>query len=548
MQITRIPFEEVPQFSQRDVAYATGAPDLRPFFKYPVTLEAFADVMADKAKDNTDRKLLVDVLLAQYEGLKEADTARTQVQSLLNDNAFTVITAHQPSLYTGPLYFIYKICSTINLARQLNERYPDKHVVPVFIMGGEDHDFDEINHARIQGEMISWEQEVGGSVARLSTTTLAPALSALKELLGGDFTPFGIYDRIHKAYTGQATYGEATVAFVHDLFKETELVVANPSRKAFKEAFRPIMEREIFEQVSQPLIEKAQAELTAAGYSGQAHARDINLFYLSPGRRDRIVFESSSQVVKQSNSSAPGQLVPEGVYGVLDTDKVFTPAEFRNELMNNPERFSPNVVMRPIFQELIFPNLAYIGGGGELAYWLERKEQFAAFGLNFPMLIRRNSVVWVDAKSGKKMDKLGFKLSDLLRHEDLIIRDYVDRTSGNELSLADELAQLEALFVSTAAKAKAIDPTLEAAALAEHTRQRKIVAQFESRLRRIEKTKFDTEMGLIRELRATLFPGNSLQERKDNFLNVYLEVGEEMFPTLIEALDPLTNGMVVVRS
>jgi len=108
MQITRIPFEEVPQFSQRDVAYATGAKNLEPFYKYPVTLAAFADVMADKAKDNTDRKLLVDELLAQYEGFKGADTARAQVQSLLNENAFTVITAHQPSLFTGPLYFIYK--------------------------------------------------------------------------------------------------------------------------------------------------------------------------------------------------------------------------------------------------------------------------------------------------------------------------------------------------------------------------------------------------------------------------------------------------------
>ncbi|TXF85686.1 bacillithiol biosynthesis cysteine-adding enzyme BshC [Neolewinella aurantiaca] len=529
MHIDRIPFPDVPQFSQRDVAYATGAENLKPFFKYPVSLEAFEDVMADKAKDNTDRKLLVDELLAQYESFKNADAARTQVQSLLDENTFTVITAHQPSLFTGPLYFIYKICSTINLSRQLNERYPDKHIVPLFIMGGEDHDFDEINHARIKGEMIRWEQEVGGSVAMLSTTSLAPALSALKELLGGEFTPFGIHDRIQRAYTKHKTYGEATVAFVHDLFKDTELVVANPSRKAFKEAFRPMMEREIFEQLSQPLIEKAQSELTAAGYSGQAHAREINLFYLSPGRRDRIVFQG-------------------GVYGVLDTDKVFSEAEFREELASYPERFSPNVVMRPLFQELIFPNLAYIGGGGELAYWLERKEQFSAFGLNFPMLIRRNSVVWVDAKSGKKMDKLGLSVRDLLRHDDLIIRDFVAKHTKNELSLADELAQLKGLFETMSLKAKAIDPTLEAAALAEGTRQRKIVEQFESRLRRVEKTKFDREMTTIRELRATLFPGNSLQERKDNFLNVYLESGEEMFPVLLEALDPLTPGMVVVKA
>ena len=527
MHITRIPFAEVPQFSARDVAYATGDERLRPFYKYPVALEAFSDVFRDKAADNTDRELLVRELLAQYEGLAGADPARAQVQKMLDKQCFTVITAHQPSLFTGPLYFIHKICSTINLSRRLNAAYPAHHVVPVFIVGGEDHDFDEINHARVRGQLVVWQQEVGGSVSRLAVPSLAPALAALKELLGGEFTPFGIYDRIERAYTGHATYGEATVAFVHDLFKDTELVVANPSRPALKRAFLPLMEREIFDQVSQPLVEKAQAELTAAGFSGQAHARAINLFYLSPGRRDRIVFE-------------------DGHYGVLDTSKIFTPDELRAELRAHPERFSPNVVMRPLFQELLFPNLAYVGGGGELAYWLERKEQFAAFGLNFPMLVRRNSVVWVDAKSSRHLQQLGLTVKDLLRHEDLIIRDYVAAHSANQLSLAPELEQLDALFAATAAKAKAVDPTLEAAALAEGTRQRKILAQFESRLRRVEKRKFDRETAMIRELRARLFPGNSLQERKDNFLNVYLDSGEEMFPVLIDALDPLTPGLVVV--
>lgn len=528
MQIDRIPFTEVPQFSRRDVAYTTGHPDFRPFRKYPVKLDAFAEVMRDKAQDNTDRKLLVDELLAQYEGLKDADRARTQVQSLLDSNSWTVITAHQPSLFTGPLYFIHKICSTINLSRQLNERYPDQHVVPVFIMGGEDHDFDEINHTRLHGQMITWEQEVGGSVSALSTDTLSSALDQLRDIIGTEYSPDDVYRRLRKAYTENELYGDATVAFVHDLFKHTELVVANPSRVAFKRAFVPHMEREIFEQLSQPLVEKAQAEIEAAGYKAQAHAREINLFYLQPGRRDRIVFQ-------------------DGHYGVLDTNLIYTEAEFRAELRTHPERFSPNVIMRPIFQELIFPNLAYIGGGGEIAYWLERQEQFATFGLNFPMLIRRNSVLWIDAKSQRRLQKIGLDYRELFRKPDLVIRDYVARHTQNELSLAPELAQLADLFNSMALKAKAIDPTLEKAALAEHRRQEKIVVQFESRLRRIEKTKFDEAVTTIREMKDKLFPNDGLQERTHNFLNIYLEEGEEMFSTLIDALDPLKDGMVVIR-
>ncbi|MTB52148.1 bacillithiol biosynthesis cysteine-adding enzyme BshC [Lewinella sp. W8] len=528
MQIDRIPFPEVPQFSQRDVAYSIGKEDLRPFYQYPVTRDAFGEVMADKAKDPIDRDLLVRELLAQYAEIPDSDRAQAQVQSLANGNTFTVITAHQPALFTGPLYFIYKICSAINLARTLNAAYPDHHVVPVFITGGEDHDFEEINHARIFGNKLVWENDAAGAVGAMSTDTLAPVLAELKDILGTRETAAAIYAKIEAAYTNYSTYGRASVALVHSLFADTELVVADMARPAFKQAFRPHMEREIFEQVSQPLIESAQAELESLGYSGQAHAREINLFYLTPNRRDRIVLEGDT-------------------YSVLDTDITFSSEALRKELHEHPERFSPNVVMRPLFQEAIFPNLAYIGGGGELAYWLERKSQFAAFGLNFPMLIRRNSVLWIDGGSQKKLDKLSLDYRELFREADLIIRDYVEQQSDNELSLAGELDQLENIFQQIAEKAREIDPTLEKAVLGEHVRQAKAIENLEGRLRRTEKQRFDTAMNQIRGLRDKLFPDNSLQERKDNFLNVYLQEGPEMIPQLIEALDPLEKGMVVIR-
>ncbi len=528
MTIDHIPFPEVPQFSQRDVAYATAREDLRPFYKYPVNLDSFKEVMADKAKDDIDRNLLADELTAQYADMKDTDAVLPLIEALRDAGTFTIITAHQPSLFTGPLYFIYKICSAIHLARTLEAKFPNKRIVPVFITGGEDHDFAEINHARIYGNRINWQDGTGGSVGALSTETLGPALEQLKEILGDRDTAQSIYERIERAYTTNKTYGAASVALVHDLFGDYGLVVADTARPAFKRAFLPLMEREIFENVSQPLIEKAQARLESLGYSGQAHAREINLFYLTPGRRDRLVREGDD-------------------YRVLGTDLSFTGAELRRELHDRPERFSPNVVMRPLFQEKIFPNLAYIGGGGELAYWLERKEQFAAFGLNFPMLIRRNSVLWIDQGNQKKIEKLELDYRELFRDADLIIRDYVDERSDTELSLAGELEQLEALFRSIADKAKEIDPTLAKAVLGEHARQAKAVENLEGRLRRTEKQRFDVAMNQIRGLRDKLFPDNGLQERYDNFLNIYLQEGEAMFDVLIDALDPLKAGMIIIR-
>ena len=348
MQIDRIPFPDVPQFSKKDVAYATADARLRPFYKYPVSLAAFADVMRDKAGDNTDRRLLVETLTAQYRQLPNNKAALSRVQSLGDEGTYTVITAHQPSLFTGPLYFIYKICSAINLARQLNEAYPDNTILPVFIMGGEDHDFEEINHTRLHAKIIEWANNEGGSVAAMSAKQLPGAIEQLRGVIGEDALRYdpakSMFELIESTYTKYDTYGEATVAFVHALFGNTELLIADMSHPGFKKAFQPIMERELFEQVSQPLIEKAQGALTEAGFSGQVHARDINLFYLTKGRRDRIVLEGD-------------------YYSIIDTDVRFTAEEIRRELNDHPERFSPNVVMRPLFQEKIFPNLAYIGGG-----------------------------------------------------------------------------------------------------------------------------------------------------------------------------------------
>ena len=122
----------------------------------------------------------------------------------------------------------------------------------------------------------------------------------------------------------------------------------------------------------------------------------------------------------------------EDSFRVVNTELIFTREEMRRELHTHPDRFSPNVVLRPLYQELILPNLAYVGGGGEIAYWLERKTQFEHFRINFPMLVRRHSVLWVDKSSARKLEKLKLDIRDFL-HKDLetIIKDYLNLVCSN---------------------------------------------------------------------------------------------------------------------
>lgn len=527
MKIRRIPFAQVPQFSSRDVAYATQDQRLRPFYKYAAQFDNFQQVVEDKQKDETRRDVLVEVLQRQYSQLPEEVQVAEQIQRLADPNTFTVTTAHQPSLFTGPLYFIYKIISTIRLARDLQAAYPAYHFVPVFVTGGEDHDFAEINHLHLFGKTIQWDTEAGGAVGQLPTETLSEPLAQLKEILGSSEQATTIFEELRAAYQSETRYGAATIRYVHHLFGREGLVIIDMNQVELKRLFIPIMKEEMLHRPSQPLVEKAQQALEIAGFSGQAYAREINLFYLREGLRARIEAVGDD-------------------YQVVDTDYRFTQAELLAELDSHPERFSPNVIMRPLFQELILPNLAYIGGGGEIAYWIERQEQFDHFGINFPMLIRRNSVLWLDKGSLKRMKKLDLELEDLFIETEQLIKRFVKGSSDNELSLAAEKEQLEQLFTSIATKAAEIDPTLKKAVLAEHARQLKTVENLEGRLMRAEKQNYETAIQQIRSLKEKLFPGNGLQERYDNFLNFYLRYGRTFFDTLLDELDPLKEGLVVV--
>lgn len=527
MEILKIPFGQVPQLAAKDLAYATANPALRPFYKYDVNLDAFAQVIEDKKKDVTNRAVLVEVLQEQYKLFDLNDKVQQNIESLLDENTFTVVTAHQPVLFTGPLFYIYKIISTINLAEQLNKKYPDYHFVPFFINGGEDHDFEEVNNASIFNKKIEWQSGETGPVGRMKTSSLTPVLEELKQVLGESEHAQHLYQLAETAYTSQEYYGLATLHFVNELFKEYGLVALGTNRVALKRLFMPIMEEELLQQSSQPLVEATQHELEQAGFSSQAHVRDINLFYLRPQVRERIVREGDT-------------------FKVLNTDYTFSKEEIIQELHAHPEHFSPNVVLRPLLQETILPNLAYIGGGGEIAYWLERKSQFEHFGINFPMLIRRNSALWIDKGSAGKIQKLDLRVEDLFEETEVLIKNYIAKHSEGELSLAEEKTALENLFQQIAEKAKNIDPTLEKSVLAEGAKQVKSVEQIESRLVKSEKQRHETALNQIRALRDKFFPNNGLQERSDNFMSIYVKYGQEFFEVLKDNLDPMDKRFVVV--
>jgi bacillithiol synthase len=529
MKITRIPFNQFPMLAKMDLAYAQLDATLVPFYKYEPKIESFKQVILDKSKDTIDRNTLVSTLKRQYFGLNTEGVVTKYINSLSDEKTFTVTTAHQPSLMTGPLFFIYKIFSTINLARQLKTHYPDYNFVPVFVIGGEDHDFEEVNFINIFNKKLIWENEEHGAVGLMKTASLSSVLSELKNVLGESPNATTIFNIINKNYTQHTVYQDATQSLLNDLFGKYGLIVINMNDSELKKLFIPLMKREITEQISKPLVEKAQQSLNNLGFKSQAFPREINLFYLREKLRERIVFE-------------------DGIYKVLNTNYQWDSLEkLLHEVEQTPQYFSPNVVMRPLYQEIVLPNLAYIGGGGELAYWLERKEQFATFGVNFPMLIRRNSVMWIDKGSNDKLAKLNLAWQTLTLDTEQVIKDFLAKNASGPLSMESEKEQIRTLFQAVLTKAKAVDPTLEKSVLAEEAKAIQSIEIIESKLMKAEKQKNETTLNQIRLLAQKFFPNGGLQERTDNFLPYYLKHGETFFEVLNEHLNPLEEGFVVIE-
>lgn len=530
MQFHQLSFAETGQFSQLIVDYVEGQPELAKFYKYPPSLDVFDRVINEKSMQEIDRETLVRVLLAQYSGVDAHSPVHENIEALRDGNTFTITTAHQPVIGTGPLYMIIKILATINLTEKLNEKYPDVKFVPLYWSGGEDHDFEEINHLHVFGKKISWNAPAGGPVGRMATDTMHDWVNELKDILGDHPNASSWMELITSSYLGQPTLGQATFHLMHQLFQSYGLVILQPDNVELKRLFLPVMEQELLAPKSADLVADKVQALQQFGYHGQAHAREINLFYLMDELRARITYTESHDR-----------------YEVVATDIRFSEETLQAELQSHPERFSPNVILRPLYQETILPNLAYVGGGGELAYWMQYESLFEHYKVNFPMLVLRNSVMWIDKGTHKKRLQTELTLHDLFRDVEELIKEYVKEHTQDELSLAPQKRMLHELFAEVVEMAQAIDPTLEQPVKGEEQKTINSLEKLEAKLLRAEKQKFDTAVNQIRWVKDKLFPEGKLQERYDNIAMYWQKQGPDCIRILKEAIHPLEDQFVIIE-
>ncbi|MFK5957779.1 MAG: bacillithiol biosynthesis cysteine-adding enzyme BshC [Lutibacter sp.] len=528
MKVHHIPFQDTGYFSKIICDYLDKKTELSQFYENFPDLEGFKKQLLLRSKfEINKRKFLVEVLNKQYNSTNVSELTLKNIQSLAKTTSYTITTGHQLNIFTGPLYFLYKIITAINLTKVLKKEFPSYNFVPVYWMATEDHDFEEINYFNFKKHKITWNKQSSGAVGRLETKDIDQAFDEFSALVGTTKNATFLKELFKNAYLNHSNLTDATRYLVNVLFRDYGLVIIDGDDTQLKQQFVPIIEDELLNNTSFNKVSKTN-KLLSKDYNIQVNPREINLFYLKDNLRERIIFKNNQYIINNTIIS-------------------FSEEEILNELSNFPNRFSPNVIMRPLFQEMVLPNLGYIGGGGELAYWFQLKHYFEAENTPFPILLLRNSVLLASEKQVLKSTKLNISLQELFINQQQLISKKIKELSKIDIDFSKQKEHLKQQFIHLKELAKLTNISFLGAVNAQEKKQLNGLNNLEKRLLRAQKRKLSDVVERIRILQNELFPNQSLEERTRNFSEMYLKLGDDFIPMLVKAIQPLQLEFSIIE-
>lgn len=519
MQRIAIPYRDTGRFGQLVLDHVAGHPGLEAFRSWGGDERGLRAAMQARSFDPAARAVLCEVLQRQYAAGPLQPEVQRNLQLLRQPGTRTVTTGHQLCLFTGPLYVPFKVLNVVRLARQLSTA--EHPVVPVFWLATEDHDRPEIDHAYINGTKVQWPGESAGAVGRLRLEGITAVLDQVDALLGPGTHADELRALLRRCYRPEHDLATATRRFADALFGRFGVLVLDADDAGLKQRFAPHMREELLNQVAVRSVAYANAQLAHQGRPQvQAHARDVNLFHLRPGHRSRIELQGDH-------------------FQVLDGGPSFTLDALLAEVDAHPERFSPNVLLRPVYQEAILPNIAYVGGGGELAYWYQLKWLFQALQVPMPALVLRTSAAFLAEKDLRTTQQLGLRVQDLFAPlEELRKRIAVEHASF-PVDITQERQAVRSFHAALRQRAAAADDTLGATVEAMEQQALHRLDHLALKLVRAAKRQQQLPLERLGRVHGHLFPGGVLQERRENFMPWYVREGPAFFDRLLADLDPL---------
>ena len=529
--MTAIPFRELPRLPRlvHDYFYAYGR--VEEFFNGDFRDVAAFERQTERAIARPlPRKSLAEILAEQNQSYGCGPRTLAQIQKIADDQACAIVTGQQVGLFSGPLYTIHKALTVIKLAEHLTRRGIGSFV-PVFWLASDDHDLAEIDHIVLldknsQLTDVRCRMPSGEAKVPASHLVLPPDITdCLRQL--GDFTrdsefKADIIEHLADAYRPGRSWVEAFARWMTRLFASSGLIFLDPAHPSFRAMGKEVFFREIAEESPSTRAARATSErLRLAGYEEQIHLHEriLNIFYAEQGRRTIQRSETGFEIKDPPQAASKEELL------ALATEQPFL--------------FSPNVLLRPIYQDALLPTVAYIGGPGEIAYFAQMKGVYERFGLPMPVIYPRKTLTIVEKNIGRILKKFDLEIPDIWSKADRLIPDLAKEAVPESLDTALRLARahLEQDFESLMPQIAAFEPTLKNSAGLAQGRMRQHWDVLEKKILQAAKKQNEIAVQQLRQALDNLTPNRNLQEREFNIVPYLFKYGPSFMGELDRALE-----------
>ena len=475
------------------------------------------------------RSDLASVLKKQYKKTiflnSNLNKVNKNIEQLISKKTYTITTGHQLSLFANPLFLIYKIVNIINLSSRMS-KITKKNIIPVFWLASEDHDFKEVKSFNLFSNRYKWNKSYNKSaVGSISTKSIDSFINNIFDSLEEYPYKKDLKKILIETYVKNENLSNSIRSLLTFFFGKYGLLILDPNDAILKKHFKSCLKLEIQNQSSFDLVSRQTNKLSKS-YKTIIKPRELNLFYFNNEKRLRISKR-------------------EEVYYLIDGKKKWSQKQILKEIEDFPERFSPNVILRTLYQETILPNIVYVGGPTEISYWMQFKSLFSKMKIEFPILLFRSFVLNINFDHFKFLEKNKIDLTELFYP----LEQFLSRSlyKKSKINLIDELNDFNDLIASINKKTKRIDSSLNQHSLSICKKIEKDLKKLEKKIIKYQKKDHVPYINILTEIHSNIYQENIIQERSCSFFNYYLKYGDKFFDVLLKKLNCLENGYIILK-
>ncbi len=435
----------------------------------------------------------------------EFSVLNQNINDLVKENTFTVTTGQQIHIGLGPHYVLYKILDVLAICKQAKNANPDYNFIPVFWMASEDHDLEEVKDVVLFKKRFTWNTDQQGAVGRMKTKGITKLFEEISETF--NLTPDLEFflDACVEAYS-LSNFSDAFRKLLHTFFNQTGLLVLDGDDESLKHYFKVVAEDEML-QKNDAILKETTSQLGKVGFEKQLNTRKTNLFYLTDNGRDRI----------------------ENLSGVLQTHKgreLCSKEKIEQFLEDNIKNISPNAALRPLYQELILPNLVYVGGPSEVKYWMQLKGLFNNYSLPVPIIHLRTSNIIVPQSKIKQLSL--DKIEVLFRPDDKLLDIYASELAGKKEEFACAINNILEILKSYSAEFEAFFTGSNISGKVKKVKDKIIDIQSFTDVEMIKKSQSHQGLEKLLKIKNMFFNPSNIQERNEHIISISWLLKEDM--------------------